>query len=278
MRVGRMGIIAGFMVLTGCTLDEQAVYFPARWQQADWAVQSGLPLEEVWLTAADGTKLYGWFVEAAGSPAVLLWCHGNAGNIIHRLDNIGELHRRGISVLIFDYRGYGLSEGRPSESGLYQDALAAYDWLVSQRRIPPERIVVFGRSLGAAVAGELATKRQAAGLILETPFPSVRAVARAHYGWFPAHWFVRARYDLASRLPKLTLPILVLHGDRDEVIPLELGRQVYAQAPDPKDFYVIAGATHNDTYVIGGEAYFQRLIAFLRQVTSASSGTTIETR
>jgi fermentation-respiration switch protein FrsA (DUF1100 family) len=138
--------------------------------------------------------------------------------------------------------------------------------------------VLFGRSLGASVAGELATKRRAAGLIMETPFPSVMALARVHYGPLPAHLLLAARYDLARRLREIHIPVLVLHGDHDSIVPFALGRQVYEAANEPKEFYVISGADHNDTYVVGGEPYFQRLLAFIRQVTSdarvssASSG------
>jgi len=276
----RMALPILSMLAAGCVLDHQYVYFPARWQAADWGKQWNLPITDVWFQASDGVKLHGWFVEAPESFAVLLWCHGNAGNIIHRLENIAELYRRGVSVFIFDYRGYGQSQGRPSEPGLYQDAMAAYEVLTRQRHIPPERLVLFGRSLGAAVAAALATQRKAAGLILETPFPSVAAVVRAHYGPLPLHWFLRARYNLLERLQDIRIPVLVLHGDRDRVVPLALGRQVYEAAHEPKAFYLIRGADHNDTYAVGGEPYFQRVLAFIHQVTqpisSTSSGLAVE--
>lgn len=255
------------LLMAGCTLDHRYVYFPSPWQAGDWGTPWGLPIEEVWLEASDGVRLHGWFVEAPESPGVLLWCHGNAGNIIHRLENIAELYRRGLSVFIFDYRGYGQSAGTPSEAGLSRDALAAYEFLTQVHRVPPGRIILFGRSLGAAVAGELAAKREVAGLILETPFPSVRAMVRAHYGVLPLHLLLSARYDLLARLKGVRVPVLVLHGDRDRIVPLALGRQVYEAAHPPKDFHLIQGADHNDTYVVGGEPYFQRLLAFVRGAT-----------
>jgi pimeloyl-ACP methyl ester carboxylesterase len=138
---------------------------------------SGLPLEEVWFQAADGARLFGWYVESQADRPVILWCHGNAGNVIHRLDNLKHLYKLGLSVFLFDYRGYGRSQGRPSEEGFYQDALGAHDYLTRTRMIRPERIVLFGRSLGAAVAGELAAQKPAVGLILESSFPSIEAVA-----------------------------------------------------------------------------------------------------
>lgn len=247
-------------------LDQLFVYHPEPWIERDWARLSGLPLEDVWFQAADGTRLFGWYVEASASSPVLLWCHGNAGNIIHRLENLAELHRIGLSVFLFDYRGYGRSSGRPSEEGLHQDALAAYDYLVVTRGVRPERLVLFGRSLGAAVAGELASRKPAAGLILEAPFPSIAAMARAHYLGLPMHWLLSGRFPLEERLAQVHMPVLVVHGDRDEIVPIALGRRVFEAAREPKFFYVIEGADHNDTYRVGGRAYFGRLREFIRDV------------
>mgnify|MGYP003336056373 CR=1 FL=1 len=246
-------------------LDQLFVYHPEPWRDRDWAGFSGVPLEDVWFQSADGTKLFGWYVESAATNAVLLWCHGNAGNIINRLENLRELYRIGLSVFLFDYRGYGRSQGQPSEDGLYQDALGAYDYLTRTRMIRPERIVLFGRSLGASVAGEVAAQKPAAGLILESPFPSVEAVAKFHYGSLPVHWLLGAEFRLIDRLPQLSLLKLVIHGDQDDIIPIELGRQVFEAAKPPKEWYVIPGADHNNTYQIGGSAYFRRLGEFARQ-------------
>ena len=244
-------------------LDQLFVYHPDPWQDKDWRAASGLPLEDVWFQAADGARLFGWYVEAPADRPVILWCHGNAGNVINRLDNLRYLHRHGLSVFLFDYRGYGKSQSlRPSEEGLYQDALGAYDYLTRQRMIRPERIVVFGRSLGAAVAGETAVHKSAAGLILESPFPSIEAVARFHYGGLPVHWLLGAQFRLIDRLPQLSLPKLIVHGDKDDIIPIELGRQVFDAAKPPKSFYVVAGADHNNTYQVGGAPYFQLLADF----------------
>lgn len=247
-------------------LDQLFVYHPDPWQDRDWAKISGLPLEDVWFPAADGTKLFGWYVESAGTPAVLLWCHGNAGNIINRLDNLRELYHLGLSVFLFDYRGYGRSQGRPSEDGLYQDALGAYAHVTGTRRIRSERLVLFGRSLGAAVAGEVASQRPAAGLILESSFPSVEALAKFHYFGLPAHWLLAARFNLADRLKHVSVPVLVIHGDQDEIVPIQLGRQVFEAAKDPKAFYLVPGADHNNLYQVGGRPYFQRLKQFVEEV------------
>ena len=255
-------------------LDDQFFYFPEPWENRDWRTTSGLPLEDVWLTTADGTRVFGWYLQAAqGEPAidaVMLWYHGNAGNLIHRLDNMARLHQRGVSLFIIDYRGYGSSKGRPSEPGLYADGMAAYDYLRKERGVPSEKIIIFGRSLGAAVAAEVAANREVAGVILETPFPSVESVARKLYGGLPTHQLLRARFNLMERLPKIRKPILVLHGNQDAVIPYELGKEVYEAAAEPKTFYRIDGADHNDTYIAGGEAYFEVLLKFMRQVTEGT--------
>jgi fermentation-respiration switch protein FrsA (DUF1100 family) len=244
-------------------LDQFFVYHPDPWKDQDWKARSGLPLEDVWFTSADGTKLFGWYVEAAADRPVILWCHGNAGNVINRLDNLRYLYGQGLSVFLFDYRGYGRSQSlRPSEEGLYQDALGAYDYLTRQRMIRPERLVIFGRSLGAAVAAEVALHKPAAGLILESSFPSIEAVAKFHYGGLPLHWLLGAEFRLIDRLPQLSLPKLVIHGERDDIIPIELGRQVFEAAKPPKFFLPVPGADHNNTYEVGGAAYFQRLAEF----------------
>jgi fermentation-respiration switch protein FrsA (DUF1100 family) len=196
----------------------------------------------------------------------MLWCHGNAGNIIHRLDNLIELHDLGLSVFLFDYRGYGRSAGRPTEAGLYQDGLAAYHYLVDVRKVSPKQLVVFGRSLGAAVAGEVASREAAAGLILESAFPSVQALAKEYIWGLPAHWLLAARFDLAARLQKVRMPVLVIHGDRDEIVPFRMGQQVFQAARLPKTFYRVEGADHNSLYVIGGKPYFARLKEFVNEV------------
>ena len=165
------------------------VFQPSPWDDRNWARLSGLPLEEVWLPVDDAVTVFGWFIDAGPSRPILLWCHGNAGNVSHRLENIQQLYQRGISVFIFDYRGYGRSSGMPSETGLYQDALASYDYLIQERQISPERLIIFGRSLGSGVAGEVAVQRPAAGLIVEGSFPSIQAMSDHHYFGLPA-WVV----------------------------------------------------------------------------------------
>ncbi|MBX3236888.1 MAG: alpha/beta hydrolase [Nitrospiraceae bacterium] len=243
-------------------LDSFFVYHPAPWEDRDWAKVSGVPIDEVWFQAADGTRLFGWYAEGTATNAVLLWCHGNAGNMIHRLENLRALYQAGLSVFLFDYRGYGRSQGRPTEDGLYADAVGAYDYLTRGRRIRPERLVIFGRSLGGAVAGELAVQKPAMGLVLESCFPSIETVARHFYMGLPVHWFLGAAFRLEDRLRRLSLPKLFIHGDRDDVIPIELGQRVFAAAKPPKEFYVVRGADHNNVPSVGGQPYYERFTGF----------------
>ena len=242
------------------------VFQPSSWENRNWASLSGLPLEEVWLSVEESVTVFGWFVDAGPTKPVLLWCHGNAGNISHRLENIRELHQRGVSVLIFDYRGYGRSSGTPSEIGMYQDAFASYDYLIHQRRVSPGRIVIFGRSLGSCVAGEVAINRPSAGLIVEGAFPSIQAMADHHYLGLPARWFVDVEFDLTQKLTKLKIPLLVLHGEQDSIVPVHLGQQVFNAAHEPKRWYVVLGADHNDVPFVGGEPYFQQVLNFIHSV------------
>jgi len=242
-------------------LDRFFVYHPSPWIDGDWSRTSGLPLQDIWFTAADGVRLFGWYVEPPRAHSVMLWCHGNAGNLIHRLGNLAHLYAAGFAVFVFDYRGYGRSEGRPSEAGLSRDAHAAYQQ-VRARGVRPERLLIFGRSLGAAVAGTLAASNPAAGLMLESCFPSVEAMARHHYYGLPLHWLLSSRFRLIDAIVAVHMPVLVIHGDQDDLVPLALGREVFEAARPPKSLYVIAGAGHNDTYAVGGRRYFERLVQF----------------
>ncbi len=247
-------------------LDQHFVYFPAGWTERNWRQISGLPLEDVWIPVNHGVRVFGWFVDAGPKKPVLLWCHGNAGNISHRLQNLYDLYRGELSVFLFDYRGYGKSTGSPSEPGLYADALASYEYLIRERGVVPERLVLFGRSLGAAVAGEVATQRAAAGLILESAFPSMQAMADEHYLGLPASWFVNAEYPLSQKLAKVRIPTCVIHGENDQIVPFGLGQQVYESARQPKTWYLVPGAGHNDVPYVGGRSYYRQIFSFIQKV------------
>lgn len=249
-------------------LEDLFVFQPSAWDDRNWAQLSGLPLEEVWLPVDEVVTVFGWFVNAGPTNPVLLWCHGNAGNVSHRLENIRQLYQRGISVMIFDYRGYGRSTGVPSEAGLYQDALTSYDYLIHHRRISPERLIIFGRSLGSVVAGEVAVKRPVAGLIIEGSFPSIQAMSDQHYWGLPARWLMDVEFNLAEKIHALHVPLLVIHGEQDSIVPMALGRQVFDAAHEPKRWYVVSGAEHNDVPYVGGEPYFREIDTFIQRVLS----------
>lgn len=254
-----LGTTLAFLAGCGSALERSLIYYPtARLEETpkDYA----LAFEDVRVTTEDGERLHGWYVP--GRRAVtLLWSHGNAGNISHRLGNLQRMHDRlGVGVLLFDYRGYGESTGVPSEEGTYRDARAFRAWLRS-RGPEPDAVVYFGRSLGAAVATALASEDPPAALILETPFTSVRTMANATVPG--AGYLFRTRYDTLARIARIRVPLLVLHGDADEVVPLRQGRAVFDAAQEPKTFIVIPGAHHNDTYVVGGEPYWQAWESFL---------------
>lgn len=225
----------------------------------------GLDYEAVTLTTRDGERLVAWFIPAAGARGTLLFCHGNAGNISHRLDSIRLFHELGLSVLIFDYRGYGRSSGKPSEAGTYRDAESAWRYLVDGRGIPPQHILLFGRSLGASVAAELATRVPAAGVILESGFTSVPDVAAQLYPWLPVRWLSRYRYDTREYLADIHRPVLIIHSRDDEIIPYSNGEDLYTAANEPKRFLELRGG-HNDGFLASGEKYLRGLEGFLDTV------------
>jgi fermentation-respiration switch protein FrsA (DUF1100 family) len=224
----------------------------------------GIEGHEVFLTSGDGTRLHGFFVASPAATRAILFLHGNAGNASHRLPNAAELAQLGTAVLVPDYRGYGMSEGTPSEAGCYADARAALEDLVG-RGFPENRIVLFGRSLGAAVAVDLAQDRELAGVILESAFTSGADVAKRAFG-SPIALLMQGVLASDAKIDRVRAPLLFFHGDRDQIIDFELGRALYDIAPEPKSFETIAGAGHNDTTQVGGRAYFERIRVFLDQV------------
>jgi fermentation-respiration switch protein FrsA (DUF1100 family) len=249
----------GVIVLLS-VMERRFLYFPIRHLDAEPA-DYGLRSEALDLTTSDGVRLHGWWIRGKGDRVLLLF-HGNGGNVSHRLERaklfVDEL---GVDLFLVDYRGYGLSKGTPSERGLYRDGLAIYD-AARERGFPSERIVLHGESLGCAVALEVALARPAGGVALETPFLSVPALARKHYPFVPA-FVIRSRFDAASKIDRVTVPKLFLVAERDEIVPAEQGRALFELARPPKELFVIPGAGHNDTYVVGGRPYLDAWRRFL---------------
>lgn len=242
-------------------LAHRSAFFPMRHPQGWWQVQQELGAEDVWLTASDGVKLHAWWLARKDSRVATLFLHGNAGNVTHRGDALREIRAAGSSVLLLDYRGYGKSEGSPSEAGLYRDAEAAYSWLLAKGFAEAE-IVIHGESLGTAVAVDLASRRLCKALVLEAPFSSARDVAQTVLPGIGG--LVMWGFDSMSKIGRVRVPVLVVHGDADEVIDIGLGRKLFAAAQEPKQMWVIEGGGHNNIVEAARREYGKRLGAIYR--------------
>jgi hypothetical protein len=244
-------------------LEQRYIYFPDRQLVATPAAVV-LAYEEVRFVADDGTALHGWYLPGEADRPLVVFCHGNAGNISHRLESLHLLHGLGLSVFIFDYRGYGQSEGTPSEEGTYADARGAFAWL-RQRGWTPAQMVYFGESLGAAVALQLAVEQPPAGLVLEAPFTSIAAMGRHHYSllYFLLGWLLDARYDNLAKIGGIRSPLLIIQGEADTIVPLAMSRRLYEAAKEPKTLRLIPGADHNDLLFVGGKAWREAWREFL---------------
>ena len=238
--------------------------YPGR-LEGDWHPRN-LPVEEVRLTAGDGTKLHAWWIPNPDKNAkfTFLAFHGNASNIANRAGVYEFLRSTPANVLALEYRGYGHSEGKPTESGMYRDAEAAYQYLVIERRIDPKTIISFGQSLGTAVASNLASRRSVGAVVLEAPFPSAPALARKMFWFLPGiHFFVLGQLNTAARLQEARTPLFVVHCTQDPVIPFELGQTVYNRAPEPKRSLRIENMCHEEASIVAPQHYREALDAFL---------------
>ncbi len=264
LKLATAAVIITIVFIVGTmALEDKFIFFPSS-ELEGVPSDLGLEYQDIFFTS-EGQRLHGWFVPGS-KDITWLWTHGNGGNISHRLENIQLIHDKlGISIFIFDYRGYGRSEGKPSEQGTYNDAQVALAYLKTIPAIEGDSFVLYGRSLGAAVAVELATREPNAisGLILESPFVSIPAMAKRAYPFLPVGPFLRTRYDSLSKIGKTSVPLLVLHSPEDEIVPYDQGRELFEAAPEPKTFHTIAGGGHNETYITGGDAYWQALGQFL---------------
>lgn len=241
-------------------LENSLIFFPAPYPAGNWRPR-GLQFEDAEFTASDGTLLHGWYVPHPKPRGAILFCHGNAGNITHREDILRRLHRvTGVSVLIFDYRGYGRSQGKPTESGVLADARAARDWLARREGLPAERLILMGESLGGAVAVILAAEGGARALILESTFTNLPDVAAHHFPWVPVRLLMRTRLDALSRIRDYRGPLFQSHGDQDTIVPYHLGRRLFEAANEPKQFVTFPGGDHNDLRDVD---YYEKLGQFV---------------
>lgn len=258
-----MGLALGYLGLIAFVYIRQPnmLYFPTKEiEQTPTAL--GLSFEEVRFKTSDGLTIAAWHIPAPDMRASLIFCHGNAGNISHRLDSIRIFHDLGLSVLIFDYRGYGRSEGTPTEKGTYLDAEAAWNYLVKEKGIDPASIIIFGRSLGSAVAAELAMKRKAGALIIESGFTSIPDLGRKYYPYMPVSLITRFHYATIDKVSSLALPKLFIHSPEDETIPYDQGMRLFERAAEPKEFLKLRG-DHNEGFLLSGELYINGLQQFI---------------
>ncbi len=241
-------------------IENSLIFVPTRYPQGNWQ-PVGLTFEDAWFKAADGTQLHGWYVPHERPRATVLFCHGNAGNLSDWADVLRILHDRvGVAVMIFDYRGYGRSEGTPSESGVLADARAARAWLARRAGIAENQVVLMGRSLGGAVAVDLAAKDGARGLVLESTFTSMPEEAHAAMPWSPVRTLMHTQFNSLAKIGHYHGPLLQSHGTGDRLIPYAMGRQLFLAANEPKQFVAIPGGDHNDPQTA---EYYAALAAFL---------------
>ena len=243
------------------------LYFPTRRIEATPAV-AGLAYEDVRITTADGVTIHGWFVPAPVSRRGIVFFHGNAGNISHRIDTLRIFHDLGLNTLIIDYRGYGKSGGRPSEKGLYRDAEAAFDYTASRPEIDAASIIAFGRSLGGAVAVELASRRRLRAIVVESAFSSTAAIAKDLFPFLPAGALVTQRFDSLGKVGAIEIPKLFVHSRDDEIIPFSHAERLFRTAAPPKEFHAMRGS-HNGAFLLPENDYAAVLGRFLERTFAA---------
>ncbi|TDJ49264.1 MAG: alpha/beta hydrolase [Nitrospina sp.] len=264
-----LAVILVLFVVLLVSCENKIIYHPAKFPVGQWDTSGiPLPIQEVWFKAQDGVKLHGWYVPHEEAEASFLFFHGNAGNLSHRTENVFFLYHLKLNVFIFDYRGYGKSEGDPDERGIRLDSQAAYDTLMAQPGVSARSLILFGRSLGGAFAAYIASQNPAAGLILESSFTNAKDMAGRMFPILPVGWFMSSELDTLSYVAHLNVPKLFLHGTADSIIPYTLGRELYQGAAEPKEFYNIAGAGHNNTIRVGGSDYFDKIKEFITRSTT----------
>ena len=265
-------LIILFIMIFPKFIEKGLIFHPGKSNDTATPDIYGIEYDDVIFQTEDGLNLNGWFVPGKKTSPdtdlhTLLWFHGNAGNINRRLDNIKMIYERvPVNVFIIDYRQYGRSEGKVSEQGTYLDARAALAYLHSRKEINREKIIFFGRSLGSAVAVELALNEKCRALILETPFTSILEMGKKLYPFLPVSLLLKTKYDSLAKIRNIKVPILVMHGDKDALVPFEHGKRLYDMANEPKEFYTIPGAGHNDTHIVGGDEYFDVIKNFVNKL------------
>lgn len=244
-------------------LQHSRVFLPDRYPDGVWDPAAfGLSAEDIWFRSQDDIELHGWWMPHSAARGTLLYCHGNTGSIAHRIGVFRHLQRLRVNLLAFDYRGYGRSGGSPSEPGLFLDVRAAHDYLVEDLAQDPRQIILFGHSLGGAVAVDCALDRPAAGLVVQSSFTHIRDAAKAMFPTLPLHLAATRQFRSIDKVGKIGIPKLFIHGDCDETVPVDLGRKLHQAAREPKELYIVRRAGHNDVHRYGGKRYLRRLSRF----------------
>lgn len=258
-----LGIFIGLTVIYLRYIERRTIFYPTR--EIEYLPnQLGLEFEEIFFKTSDNIDINGWFMPSPNARYTLLFCHGNAGNISHRLEKLEFFHILGLNVFIFDYRGYGKSQGKPSEDGIYLDTLASYEYLLS-RKITPKQIIGFGESLGAAAIIDLAFRKELGGLIIEGGFSSAKDMVKAIYSPLLPHWIFASRFDNINKIKSVKAPKLIIHSINDEIVPYRLGKMLYENAINPKEFLQIHGG-HNLCFFESSDILKEKISNFINQL------------
>jgi len=261
-------VVVALLYLLALNARHSSMFFPEKYPVGMWdEATTQFHPRDLSIRASDGVRLHGWFFQGAAADApLILWFHGNAGNITERSQVADEFRRRGVNVLLFDWRGYGKSEGSPTESKLYRDAEAVYDFAVAELHAEPESIVLYGESLGGPYAAWLATQRKSRCVIIENSFPSLRELGNVLYAPLPLGYFAPCSMTTTRWLNKAGVPVLVMHGRRDEVIPFSLGMRLYDDLHVRKEMLVSENAGHSEIAAVEGARYYDAVTSFIKSV------------
>ncbi len=254
--------ICAFLILGFIRYIETKLIYAPGYEIEETPSDKGYGFEDIWFETADGIQINAWFVPAENAKGTILLCHGNAGNISHRLDNVEICNGLGYNILLFDYRGFGRSTGSPDEIGTYRDVQAAWDYLVEERDITPEQIILHGRSLGGALASYCAKENNPGLLIIESTFSSIPDICSHLYPWLPARLLGRIDYPVLEYVLEVNCPVLVIHSIDDEIIPYEHGKEIFENISTPKQFLEISG-DHNMGFLTSGHTYIDGLEEFM---------------
>ena len=274
LRYGLPSLIAagtvGLLEVARSRYQSGQVFSPTRHPEGQWdPSEQGLHFEDVDFRSEDGTSLHGWWFHHDQAEMSLVYCHGNRGSIADRVDTFAQLLRLKVNVFAFDYRGYGKSEGSPSEQGVFADARAAIDHVAETRGVGLNGVLLFGHSLGGAIAIDAALHRPVSGLVVQSSFTQLADMAKYRHPDLPLHWIVRNEFRSIEKVPHLQMPKLFIHGAADQTVPFDHGQALYEAAAAPKDFLRIAKADHNDLHLWGSLRYFSHLIRFRRRCRQA---------